>query len=142
MQAGTCKHFNGLGFGPDSKSKTCDAGVCYRSLVGGPDFGWAIRIPCHRRNKTDIVCDKYQEPTAEEIAAFEKEIEAMIAKHDREFKLLDPLIRDFKKKHKGKSASEVLECPICKGKLHLSIAAVNGHVWGKCETENCVAWME
>lgn len=39
-------------------------------------------------------------------------------------------------------APEVVECPACKGRLHLSIAAYNGHVHGKCETDGCVAWME
>ena len=37
---------------------------------------------------------------------------------------------------------DMVECPVCKGKLHLSHAAVNGHVWGKCETAGCVEWME
>lgn len=37
---------------------------------------------------------------------------------------------------------EVLECPVCKGKLHLSQSSYNGHVHGKCETEQCVSWME
>ena len=36
----------------------------------------------------------------------------------------------------------VIECPICKGRLHLSQAAYNGHVWGKCETAGCANWME
>ncbi len=37
---------------------------------------------------------------------------------------------------------EVVECPICKGRLHLSQSAYNGHCHGKCETDNCVSWME
>lgn len=37
---------------------------------------------------------------------------------------------------------EVIECPVCKGRLHLSQAACNGHVHGKCETKDCVSWME
>ena len=37
---------------------------------------------------------------------------------------------------------EVIECPVCKGRLHLSQAAYNGHVHGTCETEGCVSWME
>lgn len=37
---------------------------------------------------------------------------------------------------------EVIECPVCKGRLHLSQSAYNGHVHGKCETEGCVSWME
>ena len=37
---------------------------------------------------------------------------------------------------------DVLECPICKGKLHVSQSSYNGHVHGKCETDGCVSWME
>lgn len=39
-----CRHFNGIGLG--SSGKRCRADVDYRVLVGGPDFGWAARIPC------------------------------------------------------------------------------------------------
>ena len=41
-----------------------------------------------------------------------------------------------------KDRTGVVECPICKGQLHLSQSAYNGHVWGKCETADCIAWME
>lgn len=37
---------------------------------------------------------------------------------------------------------EVVECPICKGRLHLSQSAYNGHCHGRCETDGCVSWME
>ena len=37
---------------------------------------------------------------------------------------------------------DVIECPICKGKLHLSQSSYNGHCHGQCETEGCVQWME
>ncbi len=34
-------------------------------------------------------------------------------------------------------------CPICKrGQLRYSVAGVNGHIWGKCSTDGCVAWMQ
>ena len=36
----------------------------------------------------------------------------------------------------------VVDCPICKGKLHLSQSSYNGHVHGQCETNGCVEWME
>ena len=36
-----------------------------------------------------------------------------------------------------------MACPICSsGKLSYQISAVNGHIAAKCETENCVQWME
>jgi len=35
-----------------------------------------------------------------------------------------------------------IACPQCGGKLNYSIAKLNGHLWGKCETENCLSWMQ
>lgn len=53
-----------------------------------------------------------------------------------------PLIQRIKQEHRGQSWSGVEECPACHGCLRLSIAASNGHVWGKCQTAGCLAWME
>lgn len=41
---------------------------------------------------------------------------------------------------KNRSAGQI-ECPKCKGKLGYSIARINGHVHGRCETPGCLAWM-
>lgn len=35
-----------------------------------------------------------------------------------------------------------IECPKCKNELHFSRASSNGHVWGKCKTDNCLSWMQ
>ena len=51
-------------------------------------------------------------------------------------------IRPWRDAHKGQSAQEVVDCPACKGRLHLSISSYNGHVHGRCETVGCVSWME
>lgn len=137
MQKGTCRFFNG-----SWHNKTCKAGVNYRELVGGDDMGWVTRLPCHEDSEAKCgdkaTCDKRQEPTDDEVA--ESEIE--IKKHIDRFLLTLPLIAAMKKKYRKKDAQEVVECPVCKGNLHLSISGYNGHVWGKCETENCLAWME
>jgi len=42
----------------------------------------------------------------------------------------------------ARDRAEVLECPICKGRLHLKQSALNGHVHGRCETADCLHWME
>lgn len=34
-----------------------------------------------------------------------------------------------------------IKCPKCGGKLFYTISNYNGHIWGKCQTENCVGWM-
>jgi hypothetical protein len=51
-------------------------------------------------------------------------------------------IAPWRKMHRKEDFGEVVECPACKGKLHLRIYKYNGHVHGRCETEGCVAWME
>ena len=36
-----------------------------------------------------------------------------------------------------------MPCPICNsGSLHYSIAASNGHIHARCDTEKCISWME
>ena len=53
-------------------------------------------------------------------------------------KALDPIRKD----QKGKNWSGIIECPACKGKLHLQHAAYNGHMRVCCETKDCVNWIE
>lgn len=43
----------------------------------------------------------------------------------------------------GKGGRGKFLCPVCKrGQLRYSVAGVNGHIWGKCSTDGCVAWMQ
>lgn len=147
MHLGCCKHLNG-----SYHNDTCDAGVCYRDVTPNPDgHGSHFREPCRRHDPKDEhamsvladlgpqgTCAKYEEPTAEELAAEEAAVEA----HIKKFELTLPLIAEVKKQHKGKAWAGLVKCPVCDGKLHLSHAAINGHVWGRCETEDCLAWME
>jgi hypothetical protein len=125
-----CRHFNGV------QNKTCEAGINYDTFPSG--------IPCIRRHTSGHVppnpptCEKYAELTPEDIAKREAEIKAAVER----FAKLGPVIRKVKQEHKGTSWKGVEVCPICGGKLHMTHAAYNGHVWGKCETKDCVAWME
>lgn len=43
-------------------------------------------------------------------------------------------------RHKGEAQGTV-SCPICKGTLYLGIS-YNGHRKGRCDTPQCVSWME
>lgn len=118
---------------------TCEAGVDYAAWNG---IGHASR-PCFLdekgRSKPDAVhCPKLRRPTTEEIALHKGWL-------DQRFKIMGEVMvgtAPWRKAHEGQSAREVVECPACKGKLHLSITAHNGHVHGRCETEGCVDWME
>lgn len=118
--------------------KCCKAGVNFEQLGMGK-LGLGRSMPCYYVAGTiPIHCDKYERRTFEEVQAEDAEMDARIA----EFLLAGPLIRRIKEEQKGKSWAGVEECPVCKGKLHLSHAAYNGHVHGQCETEGCLSWME
>lgn len=153
MRKGTCKFYNG-----DFHNKCCEAGVEYRTVTTDPDNidGRAYRKPCvnweewNRSSRFPLspaqasqwekrgTCEKRQEPSAEEIAKFEAEMNA----HTNKFKKIVPLLKEIKTQFRGQSWKGTKPCPVCGGTLHLTHSAYNGHVWGKCETENCVAWAE
>jgi hypothetical protein len=50
----------------------------------------------------------------------------------------------IKEKHPEKAdVQDEMACPLCgKGIIKYSIAGSNGHVWARCTTENCVAFMQ
>jgi hypothetical protein len=118
--------------------KCCRAGVNFQQLGDG-QLGLGRSMPCYYVAGTiPIHCDKFELKTVEEIKNEDQEMSLALAR----FMLVGPLIRRIKETHKGKSWSGVEECPVCKGKLHMSHAAYNGHCHGSCETENCLSWME
>lgn len=124
-KTGTCRHFTGV------QHKCCEAGVNYDQFKAG--------LPCIKKWAKGNVCEKYLEPTPEEIAAREAEIKECIERMDKVCVAIAP----WRKKHQGHNFVEVVTCPICSGRLHLSIAGgYNNHVHGYCETKGCVSWME
>ena len=43
----------------------------------------------------------------------------------------------------GNGGTGSLICPSCgTGTINYSVASVNGHIWGRCSTSGCAAWME
>jgi len=147
-----CRHFTN---GADALNKKCClAGVHYDDATAKPDVaGSAYRMACHAPNEDHGMkvlaetgpagtCDKFSELSEEELRQQEIDSEAAFAEATRRMVLVGPIISAMKKKYKGKSIKGVKTCPVCGGKLHMSHSGYNGHVWGKCETEGCVAWME
>lgn len=130
MRKGSCVHFTGVMRG------SCAIGISYIEVrKGGP-------VPCITLNgRRNDCCDKYQEPTAEQIAADEREIDLAMEKH-RQAMVFVAKWKTWTKTNRVAKV-EVVDCPVCKmGKLSLSQAAYNGHVWGKCSTPDCVSWMQ
>jgi len=163
MNPGTCIHYDGLLF--DNGTCVCKAGVDMREAFQGDKPGIFLRLPCilfrevpahgrgtyvkpgeptkrieiDRREQEMIPCTLRVEPTAEQVQADREETELEIKKAMTAIRVAAQW-----RVHPApqKSRQEVVPCPICSGRLHLSQSSVNGHVHGKCETAGCVQWME
>lgn len=130
--SGWCIHFRSMG-----QHDTCEKGVRYDSFEG--EDRKMARMPCFTRpGGPRAYCEHRRVPTAEEIKLHEE----WLVKHMDKLSIVMKAIRLWREKWKGKSHAEVIECPLCKGRLHLSHAGVNNHVHGHCETKGCVSWME
>jgi hypothetical protein len=131
-----CRHYNPdtrFGIGGAKKTRLCDAGVSYDNF----DNAKAPCIGGHNLPDPLAVCPKWDRKTREEGEKRADDIEASLNR----MRIVMPVVAEWRKKPpKGKA--EVIECPMCKGRLHLSQAACNGHVHGQCETVGCVSWME
>lgn len=147
-----CRHFTS---GVDVlHDKTCSKGVCYLSVTAKPgEPGSAYRLPCHTPTEERGLqilqetgpagtCEHFDALSQEELDQQDADFEKAIEESMRRMALAAPLIAAMKKQYKGKSVKGVKTCPVCQGKLHLSHSGYNGHVWGKCETDGCLSWME
>lgn len=131
---GWCIHYRSPQHG-----STCEAGEEFAQWRGrGHDVTPCFLTKDGKSKPGALPCPHLRLPTPEEIVAHEK----WAADHFEKQVTVMTGILPWRKAHKGKSAQEVVECPACKGRLHLSIAAYNGHVHGRCETSGCVSWME
>lgn len=163
MTPGTCIHYTGLLF--DKGTCTCLAGVDMRATFGDEKPGIFMRMPCiqfrevpahgrgtyckageptvrrevDRKGETMMPCALRVEPTAEQVEQDRLETDAAM---ERTFVAIKVASEWRVKPKPAKNRREVVECPVCKGRLHLSQSSFNGHVHGKCETEGCVSWME
>lgn len=152
MNHGTCIHFNGV------QNKQCKKGIAYdsvrapalpcikfieRSERGGTHFKpgekAVSRTPFVREGISVGSCLSYEEPTDEAIEADRIESEKHLEKTIAALKVASK----WRVRPKPKvDRRETVECPVCKGKLHLSQSSYNGHVHGTCSTDGCVRWME
>lgn len=140
MRPGTCVHYPRGGYFTNAQ---CNAGVSFASVGGDLAVaGFATRLPCIALKIAPTggakeTCATKRLPTADELAAFEREFAKALDRARLVMTTIAPL-RDLCGKRGG---AGVIECPVCKGRLHWSIAS-NGHCHGKCETPDCVSWME
>ncbi|MRR49334.1 MAG: hypothetical protein EG825_00205 [Rhodocyclaceae bacterium] len=166
MNHGTCIHYTGLPMvGKEYKTACCKAGVNYFETFDGRRVAIALRMPCvefrelpangngtyirpgqetirkeiDRKGETVIPCHHRVEPTTEQVQQDRIETELWFERTKTAIKVA----ASWRVRPKPEQdRNEVVECPLCKGRLHLHQSAYNGHVSGKCETEGCVSWVE
>jgi hypothetical protein len=115
----------------------CDSSAMFRKAreMGAPNMA-----PCmggHNCDDVRAICPKWERRSLEHAEARADSIEQSM----KRMTLVGPVVGAWRKKEPiGKA--EVIECPACKGRLHLRQSSYNGHVHGHCETEGCVSWME
>lgn len=135
-----CRHYEPKP-GMRVRDLSCAVGIDRMMLPDCRDQGDACRMaPCmggHNLSNPLAICPKWERHTKED-----GEKRALgVHRSIRKMTLANPVIVAWRKKlPMGKQ--EVIECPVCHGKLHLSQARYNGHVHGRCETEDCLNWME
>lgn len=161
MRRGTCIHFTGLW----GRKPTCSAGVEYAKAFDSSRPGLMLRMPCvelherpasrpgtyikageatqlvpvDRRGEAVIACPHRVEPTDEQIQRDREETDAYMAK----IKAGLAAAAQWRVRPKpAEDRREVIECPACKGRLHLAQSAYNGHVQAKCATAGCIEWLE
>ena len=131
-----CRHFNGI------QNKTCEAGVNYDVLTEDGKYV----LPCKKNfiaiNRDPALCESFQTRTPEEATAYadrrlalmNRTLDACEAAH------ADAATKGLRKGHGGVSS---MPCPTkCGGILSYSVAGINGHMHARCETKDCVSWME
>lgn len=131
-----CKHFTGI------QHDCCAAGVNYEQLIENGKY----KIPCIKATvgigRDPAICEKFQAMTRNEA---EKSADEDLAQEQKTMLAMRAAHEDAKRKGfgKGHGGHDSFPCPTgCGGHLYYRVASINGHMHAKCETSNCVSWME
>jgi hypothetical protein len=131
-----CRHFNGI------QHECCKAGVNYEQLIEQEKY----RIPCLKTaiglKRDPALCDKFSAMSREEA---ETSVDSSLRRSEKTMLAVDAAHKDAKRKgfKVGAGGQDSCPCPTgCGGRLYYRVASINGHMHAKCETPNCVSWME
>lgn len=50
--------------------------------------------------------------------------------------------KDIKENHVGRDWHGEIFCPMCAGRLVVMHSGQNGHTHGRCDTKDCLQWMD
>lgn len=131
-----CRHFNGI------QHDCCRAGVNYEELIEDGKY----KLPCLKAivgiKRDPAMCDKFATMTREEV---EQDADSSLALLGKVMLARKAAHEDAKLKGfgKGRGGHDSFPCPTgCGGHLYYRVASINGHMHAKCETKDCVSWME
>lgn len=138
-----CVHFTGL------MQTKCEAGCVYELFDLGAKVPYRRNLPCFKLDADEerelrdagieqAKCDRAQFPTEKELDEHDRVADERAAK----IKTVATALVPIRKEHAGKNWSGTIECPACKGVLHVYHVGFNGHMHVACETDGCVQWME
>lgn len=121
---------------------TCLAGCDIRATqrVELPDgMKWGPCIGGHTLEDPLAHCPKWERRSLEHAEARADAIERSI----KRMMVSGPAISAWRAKPKpAHDRAEVIECPVCKGRLHLQQSSYNGRVRACCETKDCINFIE
>lgn len=131
-----CNHYRAM-----SEHKTCAVDVPYDKFQGMP----FDQRPCFRERgeTTRCGCDLVEYPTAEEIEAADKEMAKRFENICKaRLAIVDSCGGPWKRGMPGVSGR--INCPVCSAarSLNFSRSSYNGHIHAKCDSDDCVSWME
>lgn len=129
MRKGYCKHYTN-----EKLFTHCRAGVRYRD-VSRRDFSLpAGEMSCCDEKST---CEKLELPTDKELA----ENRAKRREDVKEVLKLFPFLARIKAVRDGNWRGTE-PCPICGNALEIEYFSTTGRTWGRCETRDCISWVE
>jgi hypothetical protein len=135
--SGWCVEFRSM-----ARHRTCEAGIDYTALNGGSEYRRMHHLPCFIRAGEKpglrVHCEHFRAPNAEEIERHGR----WIADRQKLVMSVKLAISAWREEHQGRSMTEIVDCPACGGRLHLSIRAHSDNVQGRCETSGWVSWTE
>ena len=121
-----CRHFTGI------QNDECAAGVSYLSVRDNSVSPY--RWPCINEGAVTS-CSLADYPAREEAEANEARQSAALERTGKARAAITATTNGRCR------VSGEIACPNCGGRLAYSVAG-NGHVWGRCSTEDCASWME
>ena len=144
-----CRHHSS----PTPMTHACAIGVDIKAMVPPGTFGGHYMLPCHTSTSLGVhkrECAKRSLFTAAEVEKQDAETDAAMQEAIRRLELTVPMIRRIKEKHRrtgrrggdGEVRTGVEPCPVCGNSMDWSLAGSNGHIAMKCQTPDCIAFME